>query len=92
MTVLALCTLALFFGICRLALSSVVPDLATEFHTSNKLIGGALTGMWVTYALTQFPSRILTDLVINILFSFRWRAPVFRHCLSLLLQRSVFLS
>nr|WP_245180857.1 MFS transporter [Halomicroarcula amylolytica] len=61
-TVLVLCTLALFvtvFG--RLALSPVVPDIATEFHTSNTLIGGALTGMWFTYALTQFPSGILAD-------------------------------
>jgi len=61
-TVLSLCTLALFvtvFG--RLALSPVVPDIATEFHTSNTLIGVALTGMWLAYAITQFPSGILAD-------------------------------
>lgn len=60
--VLILCTLALFvtvFG--RLALSPVVPDIATEFDTSNTLIGVALTGMWLAYALTQFPSGILAD-------------------------------
>ena len=60
--VLILCTFALFvtvFG--RLALSPVVPDIATEFDTSNTRIGVALTGMWLAYALTQFPSGLLAD-------------------------------
>lgn len=61
-TVLVLCVSALFvtvFG--RLALSLVVPDIAGEFGTSNALIGGVLTSMWLAYALTQFPSGILAD-------------------------------
>lgn len=61
-TVLAVCTFALFvtvFG--RVALSPVVPEIATEFGLSNALIGAALTGMWLAYALTQFPSGILAD-------------------------------
>lgn len=61
-TVLALCVLALFvtvFG--RLALSPVVPAIAGEFGTSNALIGGVLTSMWLAYALTQFPSGVLAD-------------------------------
>ncbi|SFS90068.1 MFS transporter [Halostagnicola kamekurae] len=61
-TVLAVCTLALFvtvFG--RLAISPVVTDIAAEFDVSRTLIGAALTCMWLTYALTQFPSGILAD-------------------------------
>lgn len=61
-TVLALCVLALFvtvFG--RLALSPVVPDIAQEYGTTNALIGGILTAMWLAYALTQFPSGMLAD-------------------------------
>jgi len=61
-TVLALCTLAFFVTMVgRLAISPVVPDLTTEFGVSNGLIGLALTGMWMTYALAQFPSGVLAD-------------------------------
>ncbi|MCU4972026.1 MFS transporter [Halobacteria archaeon AArc-m2/3/4] len=61
-TVLTLCTVALFVTMVgRLAISPVVPDIATEFEVSNALIGLALTGMWVAYALTQFPSGVLAD-------------------------------
>lgn len=61
-TVLAVCTLALFVTVYgRLALSPVVPDIASEFAVSNGLIGAALSGMWLTYALTQFPSGILAE-------------------------------
>jgi len=61
-TVLALCTLAFFVTMVgRLAISPVVPDLTAEFGVSNGLIGLALTGMWMTYALAQFPSGVLAD-------------------------------
>ncbi|MFC6728619.1 MFS transporter, partial [Natronoarchaeum mannanilyticum] len=61
-TVLALCTLAFFVTMVgRLAISPVVPDLTAEFGVSNGLIGLALTGMWMTYALAQFPSGLLAD-------------------------------
>lgn len=61
-TVLVLCTLALFvtvFG--RLAISPIIPNITAEFGTSNALLGTALTGMWLAYAMTQFPSGILAD-------------------------------
>lgn len=60
--VLTLCTAALFvtvFG--RLALSPVVPEIASEFDVSNGRIGLALSGMWLAYALTQLPSGVLAD-------------------------------
>ncbi|WP_207586323.1 MFS transporter [Halomontanus rarus] len=61
-TVLTLCTVALFVTMVgRLAISPVVPDIAAEFEISNTLIGLALTGMWVAYALAQFPSGVLAD-------------------------------
>ncbi|ELY59026.1 MFS transporter [Natronolimnohabitans innermongolicus] len=61
-TVLVICTLALFVTVYgRLALSPVVPDVATEFDVSNAMIGAALSGMWLTYALTQFPSGLLAE-------------------------------
>lgn len=63
-TVLALCTVALFVTMVgRLAISPVVPDIAAEFEISNTLIGLALTGMWVAYALAQFPSGVFADRV-----------------------------
>jgi MFS family permease len=61
-TVLALCTLAFFVTMVgRLAISPVVPTITEEFGVSNALVGGALTGMWLTYALAQFPSGVLAD-------------------------------
>jgi len=60
-TVLTLCVLALFvtvFG--RLALSPAVPDIVEKYGTTNALIG-VLTGMWLAYALTQFPDGMLAD-------------------------------
>ncbi|SDX82302.1 MFS transporter [Halopenitus persicus] len=60
--VLAVCTLALFvtvFG--RLAISPVVPEISETFEVSNGRIGLALSGMWLAYALTQFPSGVLAD-------------------------------
>ena len=38
-----------------------MPDIADEYGTTNALIGGVLTGMWLAYALTQFPSGMLAD-------------------------------
>jgi MFS transporter, YNFM family, putative membrane transport protein len=61
-TVLTLCTLAFFVTMVgRLAISPVVPDVTTTFDVSNAVVGAALTGMWLAYALTQFPSGVLAD-------------------------------
>ena len=61
-TVLILCTLALFVTmVSRLAISPIVPFITAEFSVSNTAIGVALTGMWLAYALTQFPSGIVAD-------------------------------
>jgi MFS family permease len=63
-TLLTLCTAAFFvtmFG--RLAISAVVPNVAARFDVSTSLIGTALTGMWLTYALAQFPSGIMAGRV-----------------------------
>ena len=61
-TVLVLCMLA-FFGtmVARLGISPVVPEITDEFAVSNTRIGLALTGMWIAYAMSQFPSGILAD-------------------------------
>lgn len=61
-TVLSLCMLAFFatfFG--RLVFSPVVPFITDSFRISNTQIGVALTGMWLTYGLSQFPSGVLAD-------------------------------
>ena len=61
-TVLALCTLAFFATmVARLAISPVVPAITSDFDISNTVIGISLTGMWLSYALVQFPSGILGD-------------------------------
>lgn len=61
-TVLGLCMLAFFSTmVARLAISPVVPSIISEFRISNAQIGLALTGMWMAYSLTQFPSGILGD-------------------------------
>ncbi|MFA9517071.1 MFS transporter [Halopenitus sp. H-Gu1] len=61
-TVLSLCTLAFFATMVgRLAISPVVPQITDAFEISNTVIGIALTGMWMAYALSQFPSGILGD-------------------------------
>ena len=60
--VLAACTLAFFATMAaRLAISPVVPAMSAEFGVSNGAIGTALSGMWVAYALSQFPSGLLGD-------------------------------
>lgn len=61
-TVLVLCTLAFFVTmVARLAISPVVPLIISEFEISKTLMGGALTGIWLAYAVTQFPSGVLAD-------------------------------
>ncbi|GAB3328476.1 hypothetical protein GCM10027355_33790 [Haloplanus salinarum] len=61
-TVLTLCTAAFFITMTgRLALSPIIPDISADLGISNAAIGGALTAMWVTYALVQFPSGVLAD-------------------------------
>ena len=61
-TVLALCTLAFFATmVARLAISPVVPAITDDFAVSNTVVGFALTGLWMTYFLAQFPSGVLAD-------------------------------
>jgi predicted MFS family arabinose efflux permease len=61
-TVLVAATLAFFATmVARLVISPVVPAISDEFAVSNSLIGLALTGMWLAYALAQFPSGLLGD-------------------------------
>ena len=60
--VLSLCTLAFFVTyFARLAISPVVPFVVAEFGVSNTAIGVALSGMWLAYGVSQFPSGILAD-------------------------------
>ena len=62
LTVLLACTLAFFATmVARLVISPVVPAVSAEFAVSNSVIGLALTGMWLAYALAQFPSGLLGD-------------------------------
>ena len=61
-TILTLCTVAFFATmVARLVVSPLVPAITDSFRITNTVIGTALTGMWLTYALTQFPSGILGD-------------------------------
>lgn len=61
-TLLALCTFAFFATmVARLVVSPLVPAITDDFGITNTLIGTALTGMWLAYALTQFPSGLLGD-------------------------------
>lgn len=60
--VLVVCTLAFFATMAaRLAISPVVPFISDGFSVSNGAIGFALSGMWLAYALSQFPSGLLAD-------------------------------
>lgn len=60
--ILAACTMAFFATmVARLVISPVVPAISEEFAVSNTLIGVALSGMWLAYALSQFPSGLLGD-------------------------------
>jgi MFS family permease len=61
-TVITLCTLAFFATmVARLVISPVVPAIETEFGVTSAITGAALTGLWMAYALAQFPSGILAD-------------------------------
>ena len=45
----------------RMAISPVVPLIVEDFQVSNTAIGVALSGMWLAYGVSQFPSGILAD-------------------------------
>ncbi|MFC4246931.1 MFS transporter [Natribaculum luteum] len=61
-TVLTLSTLAFFATmVARLAISPVVPAITDEFGISNTVIGISLTGLWMFYFLSQFPSGVFAD-------------------------------
>lgn len=61
-TVLALCAAALFVTVYgRLAISPVVPDVVETYDVTTGRVGVALTGMWIAYALTQYPSGVIAD-------------------------------
>ncbi len=61
-TVLVLCTFAFFVTyFARVAVSPVVPFITDDFTISNTQIGIALSGMWIAYGLTQYPSGLLAD-------------------------------
>ncbi|WP_281193316.1 MFS transporter [Halorubrum sp. F4] len=61
-TALGLCTLAFTATmVARLAISPLVPEITEAFGVTNATVGLALSGMWVAYALSQFPSGILGD-------------------------------
>jgi predicted MFS family arabinose efflux permease len=61
-TALALCTLAFTATmVARLAISPLVPRITTRFGVTNATVGLALSGMWLAYALAQFPSGVLGD-------------------------------
>ncbi len=61
-TALALCTLAFTATmVARLVISPLVPQITAAFEVSNAVVGLALSGMWLAYALAQFPSGVLGD-------------------------------
>ena len=61
-TTLTLCTLAFMATmVARLVISPLVPRITAEFAVTNATVGLALSGMWLAYALAQFPSGVLGD-------------------------------
>lgn len=61
-TALVLCTLAFMVTmVARLSISPLIPAVTDDLAASNAAVGFALTAMWGTYALTQYPSGILGD-------------------------------
>ncbi|MFC7157108.1 MFS transporter [Halomarina halobia] len=61
-TVLLLCMFAFFVTyFARLVVSPVVPFIVDDFVVSNTQIGIALSGMWIAYGVTQFPSGVLAE-------------------------------
>jgi MFS family permease len=45
----------------RVVISPVIPQIIDTFDVTKGVIGLALTGMWASYALMQFPSGVLGD-------------------------------
>lgn len=45
----------------RLVVPTLLPQITAEFGISNTTAGVAITVMWVTYALVQFPAGMLSD-------------------------------
>jgi MFS family permease len=61
-TVLALAVVANFTQLgSRLLISPLVPEIIRTFRVSKGAVGLALTGMWASYALFQYPSGVLGD-------------------------------
>lgn len=61
-TVLTLCTLSMFATmVARISFSPLVPAITESYGVSNGVIGIALTGMWFTYGMVQFPSGVLAS-------------------------------
>jgi predicted MFS family arabinose efflux permease len=47
----------------RFVVPALLPFITDDFPVSNAAAGGAITVLWVTYALTQFPAGALVDRV-----------------------------
>lgn len=45
----------------RLAFSPIVPDAVAAFTISKSTVGLLLTGVWVAFAIVQYPSGVLAD-------------------------------
>jgi len=61
-TVLTLCTMSMFATmVARISFSPLVPAITDSYGVSNTAIGVALTGMWLTYGMVQFPSGVLAS-------------------------------
>ncbi len=45
----------------QVVIGPIVPGLIDEFDVSRGMIGITLTGMWITYALSQLPSGVFAD-------------------------------
>lgn len=45
----------------RLVIPTLLPQITAEFDITNTTAGVAITVMWVTYALVQFPAGLFTD-------------------------------
>ncbi|WP_254280440.1 MFS transporter [Haloarcula marina] len=47
----------------RLVVPAILPQIRTEFGITNATAGFAVTLIWLTYAIMQFPAGVLTDRV-----------------------------
>ncbi|MEF8872433.1 MAG: MFS transporter [Haloarculaceae archaeon] len=45
----------------RFAVPALLPSITQDFSVSNATAGGAITLLWVTYAMMQFPAGALVD-------------------------------